>query len=173
MAGSLIKIDEEIVTSAVASVSLLGIDSTYDVYMVKGNNINLDTDGSLLFIRTAIDGTEQTTANYDKAAKLLKADTTFGNIAVVNDTFWYLDMILGTGTQEQGNFVSYLFNWNNSSEYSFITNESSFINSSAVLQGYQGGGVYTVAEAHNSMKIYANSGNIASGKFTLYGLKKW
>jgi hypothetical protein len=35
MAGSLIKIDEEIVTSAVASVSLLGIDSTYDVYMVK------------------------------------------------------------------------------------------------------------------------------------------
>ena len=35
MAGSLIKIDEEIVSSAVSSVSLLGIDSTYDVYMVK------------------------------------------------------------------------------------------------------------------------------------------
>ena len=35
MAGSLIKIDEEIVTSAVASVTLAGIDSTYDVYMVK------------------------------------------------------------------------------------------------------------------------------------------
>ena len=35
MAGSLIKIDEEIVSSAVASVTLTGIDSTYDVYMVK------------------------------------------------------------------------------------------------------------------------------------------
>ena len=34
-AGSLIKIDEEIVTPAVASVTLTGIDSTYDVYMVK------------------------------------------------------------------------------------------------------------------------------------------
>ena len=33
MAGSLIKIDEEIVSSAVASVTLTGIDSTYDVYM--------------------------------------------------------------------------------------------------------------------------------------------
>ena len=36
MAGSLIKIDEEIVTSAVASVTLGGADwdSSYDVYMV-------------------------------------------------------------------------------------------------------------------------------------------
>ena len=31
MAGSLIKIDEEIVSSAVASVTLTGIDSTYGV----------------------------------------------------------------------------------------------------------------------------------------------
>ena len=31
MAGSLIKIDEEIVSSAVSSVDLTGIDSTYDV----------------------------------------------------------------------------------------------------------------------------------------------
>ena len=39
MAGSLIKIDEEIVTSAVASVELGGAnwDSSYDVYMVKTN----------------------------------------------------------------------------------------------------------------------------------------
>jgi len=37
MAGSLIKIDEEIVTSAVASVTLGGTDwdSSYDVYMVS------------------------------------------------------------------------------------------------------------------------------------------
>ena len=43
MAGSLIKIDEEIVSSAVASVTLTGIDSTYDVYMVKMNNVSVGT----------------------------------------------------------------------------------------------------------------------------------
>jgi len=48
MAGSLIKIDEAIVTSAVASVSLLGIDSTYDVYMVRYNNVTAGTDRSTL-----------------------------------------------------------------------------------------------------------------------------
>ena len=44
MAGSLIKIDEEIVSSAVASVTLTGIDSTYDVYMVRLNNVQPETD---------------------------------------------------------------------------------------------------------------------------------
>ena len=34
MAGSLIKIAETTVSSAVASVTLTGIDSTYDVYKV-------------------------------------------------------------------------------------------------------------------------------------------
>ena len=41
MAGSLIKIDEEIVSSAVASVTLTGIDSTYDVYQVVISNAQL------------------------------------------------------------------------------------------------------------------------------------
>ena len=168
MAGSLIKIDEEIVTTAVARVTLTGIDSTYDVYMVAGNNINLDTDGSLLFIRTAIDGAEQTTSNYDKAGKLLRASTTFSNISGTNADYWYLDMILGTATQEQANFISYLFNWNNSSEYSFLTMETTFRSSVAELRGLAGGGVYTVQEAHNSIKFYASTGNIASGTFTLY-----
>jgi len=44
MAGSLIKIDEEIVSSAVASVTLTGIDSTYDVYVVKLNNVFASAD---------------------------------------------------------------------------------------------------------------------------------
>ena len=44
MAGSLIKIAETTVTSAVSSVSLVGIDSTYDVYMVRVSNLQCDTD---------------------------------------------------------------------------------------------------------------------------------
>ena len=39
MTGSLIKIQETIVSSAVASVSLIGIDTTYDLYQIVGNNL--------------------------------------------------------------------------------------------------------------------------------------
>ena len=76
MAGSLIKIDEEIVTAAVASVTLTGIDNTYDVYMVKLNNAQPDTDIVTLETRFTVSGTPDISANYDEAFKTLRANTT-------------------------------------------------------------------------------------------------
>ena len=173
MSGSLIKIDEQIVSTPVNSVNLTGMTSDYDVYVVQGNNISLDTDADLLCIRTLIDGTQQTASSYDKAGMLFKANTTFQDIYGINADFWYLDLILGTATQEIGNFTTYCFNFGNSSEYSFITMESTFRNTHSVLQGIAGGGIYKVAEAHNGIKYYAYTGNIdTNSRFVLYGLKK-
>ena len=76
MAGSLIKIDEEIVTSAVASVTLTGIDSTYDVYKVVLRDIQGDTDIQSLKVRVTASGTAQSTSNYDYAKKTLRAINT-------------------------------------------------------------------------------------------------
>ena len=72
MAGSLIKIDEEIVTSAVASVTLGGSnwDSSYDVYMVQITNVSPAND-DVSDMRFTESGTPNTTANYDDAAKQL------------------------------------------------------------------------------------------------------
>ena len=56
MAGSLVKIDEEIVSSAVASVTLTGIDSTYDVYMVRVSNLVPATDDARTQVRTTTSG---------------------------------------------------------------------------------------------------------------------
>ena len=86
MAGSLVKIDEEIVSSAVASVTLTGIDSTYDVYMVKVMNCTPDTDGVGLHFRVTESGTPNSTANYDYAAKNLRAAATFSNQSATNLT---------------------------------------------------------------------------------------
>jgi hypothetical protein len=171
MAGSLIKIDEEIVTSAVASVSLLGIDSTYDVYMVRYNNVLPVNDNVLLSNRVTVSGTADTTANYDYAYKLLQANTTFSNVSATNDT----DNVLGTngtGGNESTNGIMYLFNFNNASEYSFGTVENTLREADTNLRGIQGGYVHTVAQACDGIQFFYASGNIASGTFTLYGLKK-
>src|SRR5210317_233174 len=98
MAGSLIKIDEEIVSSAVASVDLTGIDSTYDVYMVKMNNVAPVTNLADLQFRVTESGTPNTTANYDQSAKLLRADTTFQNLADTNRDFWIFSGSVDNGT---------------------------------------------------------------------------
>jgi hypothetical protein len=174
MAGSLIKIDEEIVTSAVASVTLTGIDSTYDVYMVKINN--LVPDGAAHIIgRFTESGIENSTANYDMASKRLRTDTTFNDFALTNRTDFYREYFMGSylNTNAPMNATFYIFNANNSSEYTFITWENTGLYSGgSLLLGNQGGGVFTVASAVDGFKWTAVTNNIASGHFVLYGLKK-
>ena len=175
MAGSLVKIDEEIVTSAVASVTLGGTDwdSSYDVYMVKLNGVIPVTAGSF-YSRVTASGTPQTTANYDYASKLLRSDTTFGNRSGTNGTElpYNSGISIGADSTDGYNHIEYLFNFNNASEYSFGTKETTYFGSTNLSAGHQGGWVYTVAEAHNGIQYYFNTGNISSGQFVLYGLKK-
>ena len=66
MAGSLIKIAETTVSSSTASVTLTGIDSTYDVYKVVLNKVSVDTENSHLRFRVTVSGSPDTTSNYDK-----------------------------------------------------------------------------------------------------------
>jgi len=121
MAGSLIKIDEEIVSSAVASVSLLGIDSTYDVYMVKMNNVTPSADEAFC-MRVTVSGTPQTTSNYDRAYKVMRTDTTFSNASSTNANLGFISStaVLTSTTGglvytvgEAHNGVHYFFNSGN------------------------------------------------------------
>ena len=174
MAGSLIKIDEEIVTTAVASVTLTGIDSTYDVYMVKINNMIPSTDYLLGAFRFTESGTPNTTSNYDRAAKVLKGNAVFQNAGYANESQGFItDDRNGTAGNESTQLIMYIFNANNSSEYTFCTMESTSRNASGDLIGRQGGNVLTVTSEVDGVQFYYVSGNIDTGsKFTLYGLKK-
>ena len=170
MAGQLIQVDTETVTSAVASVTLTGIDSD-DVYMVAYNNVTPSTDARSISVRVTESGTPNTTANYDYAYKVLNSTSTFSNGAFTNSTSWQYIIAdgVGTGTSESANGIIYCFNFNNASEYSFITVEMSEVNYEPIARGNQGGGVFTSSSACNGL-YFADlaGGNIASGTFTLY-----
>ena len=173
MAGSLIKIDEEIVTSAVASVTLGGSnwDISYDVYMVIANNVQHTTTTGNLRIRLLSSSSPDTSANYDYSAKVLLSTGTFPNRAVTNGTEWDLELV-GSASNRAFNINMYLFNFNSASEYSFVTMEESTYNQNGDFFGNQGGGVLTVAQVTNGIQFYFGNGNIDGGTFTLYGLKK-
>ena len=171
MAGSLKKI-QEINASAVASVTLTGINSNFDVYMVVISKCVPATDTVFLSLRATESGTPNTSANYDGAGKLLRADTTFNNSGGGNETsLFLLADNTGTNTGEEVNLVNYIFNANNSSEFTFFTTENAYLNNSGNLNGLQGGGVFTVASSVDGVQYFFSSGNIASGTF-IYGLKK-
>ena len=173
MAGSLIKIDEEIVTSAVASVTLGGSDwdNSYDVYKVTVNNFIPVTDNVSAYMRITKSGSPDITSNYDYGTTDLKAYTSFSHNTSANQDKLNFGNT-GTGGSEGVNTIMYLFNFNSSSEYSFGTEETSMLISNQNLRGQQGGFVHTVASASDGVQFFFSSGNIASGTFTLYGLKK-
>ena len=174
MAGSLVKVDEEIVTSAVSSVTLTGIDSRFEVYKVVLSDVQGTSDSVSFKERFTVSGTAQSTSNYDYSAKTIRDTGSFSNNSATNGTELFVNTqtAMGTGTGETLQGVRYLFNFNNASEYSFCTMEMVFLDFDVSARGGQGGGVYTVAEAHDGVNYFFASGNIASGTFTLYGLKK-
>ena len=174
MAGSLIKIDEEIVTSAVASVTLTGIDSTYDVYVFQYNNVQSATVNKYMALRFTESGTPNTSANYDRAGKVLKANTTFSNNYGTNGTFFYTHQnLFSTDAGQANNGTIYIFNANNASEYTFMTQDNVAVGASNLAWGNQGGGVFTVTSAVDGVHFYMeDTGNMDTGHFVLFGLRK-
>ncbi len=175
MAGNLVQVNTATITSDTADVKLDGIN-TDDVYVVFASGVTISVNTAYLQLRVTKDvsgtTTTQTTSNYDYAAETLKSNTSFGTYANTNQTRKYVvaaQPISNDTTGENENFIFYLYNFNNSSEYSFVTCEEMIINSTnTALMGDMGGFVYTVAEAHNGFSISGDSCSISGGTFTLY-----
>ena len=163
----LLQVATNTVSSAVASVTLTGIDSD-DVYMVAINNVVPSNDTQLVQVRVTESGTANTTSNYDYAFKQMKGHASFSDGASTNISYWGIFSYTGTGANESTNGLMYLYNFNNSSEYSFITVEESTRTNAGKLQANAGGGVFTSASSCNGVNISFQSGNIVSGTFTLY-----
>ena len=162
----LVQVATNTVTSAVASVTLTGIDSD-DVYMVAYSNAFMSSDGARLRVRFTVGGSADTSSNYDSARKDMYANQSFYNSSGANGT--YLNgFSLGTTNPESSKGLYYLYNFNDSSEYSFVTIELQETNNAGENAGLVGGAVLTVAQATDGIQFYASTGNIASGTFTLY-----
>ena len=162
----LIQVATNTVSSAVSSVTLTGIDSD-DVYMVAYSNAFMSSDGARLRVRFTVGGSADTSSNYDSARKDMYANQSFYNSSGANGT--YLNgFSLGTTNPESSKGLYYLYNFNDSSEYSFVTIELKETNNAGENAGLVGGAVLTVAQATDGIQFYASTGNIASGTFTLY-----
>ncbi len=172
MTGSLVKISSVIVNSTVATATVTGIDSTFNVYKIVANGVRPDTDGNELRMRFTVSGTAQTTSNYDWSTKRLRSGASFTNDNDINQSGTRALDNVGTGAGEFSNAVYYLFNFNNSSGYPFVTVETTSYDSFARLVGRAGGFVHTVAQSCDGVEFSLSSGNYTSGTFTLYGLKK-
>ena len=171
MAGSLKLIQETNVTSGTSAVTLTGIDSTFDIYVVYFSNVECSTDNEELYFRVTTSGTADSDSEYDYAMMEFKSYESYSNSYSTNQTKQYLTY-LGTPSNEQANGILHLFNFSNASEFSIYTIENVNLNSISKLSGAQGAGKHTVQEANDGVSFFMDNGNIDKGKFQLFGIKK-
>ena len=162
----LIQVATATVTSAVASVTLTGIDDD-SVYMVTHNNWSPVDDTVVCRFRVTKSGTAQSDANYDSASKSIASDTSFGDSVLSNNTDFHLSFIVNF-TSEICTAMLYVYKFNSSSEFSYLPFDEVREIQTPASRGEQGVGVHTVASASDGIQFRYHSGNVASGTFTLY-----
>ena len=170
MAGSLVKVSQVIASGNPSTLKVTGIDSTYDVYVMYFKNVVPSADDRL-GIRVTKGDSIQSDANYDNARTGLPVSGNFQDNEDVDDTKILLGTTESTGDGAFG--MVYLFDFNSSSKYDFITFETLMYASTPQLFGEVGAGVHTVESASDGISFFWESGaTFSSGQMTLYGLKK-
>ena len=158
------------VSGTPSTVQILGT-TTDAVYLVAMNNVRPTTDNKDLFCRVTVGGTADDSSEYDYAYKQIRADgTSFGDTYGANESSWRLEYAIGNvAGEEMFNGLMYLYNFNNSSEYSSMSLEGSNRLQGQNLLGETGGGVQTEAQSCNGLEFFwESSSTFASGTFTLY-----
>jgi len=147
--------------SASATIDFTGIDSTFDEYVVEVLNAIPATDGAVLYARTSTDGG----SSYDDGSSDYTSGA--GNVAqlVIGST-------VGSDTNEQGISLSLRVVRPSEAAYTIIYGEGVYVNTSGLPVAFSTAGIRKAAANVDAIRFLFSSGNIESGIFKLYGLRK-
>ena len=170
----LVQVNTTTISSGTESaITVDGIDSD-DIYVVVGSGLHIAVDTAYLYVRVTKDvggtTTAQSSAEYDFACREYMTSGSFGSFSYGDRVNMYFgNSPLGNGTGENSNIYYTLYNFNNSSEYSYMTvSENVFNSTDSSSHGAQGGFSYRVNEAHNGISIIGDSTTLNGGRLTLY-----
>jgi len=163
--GKLIQVNTTTVSN-VSNFSLTGIDSDNN-YIVVLNNLYMITDGARPRLRFTVSGTPDTSANYDYSGKDAYSNTAYTFVAETSATY-FNGFAIGTNNTECISAIYNLYNFNSSSEYSFISYETVSTNNAGASAHRYGGMVLQVAQSCDGLNWHSSTNNISNATATLY-----
>ena len=170
--GTHVKIATATVSSAVSSIDLTGMDSTYQNYMVEIDNVVNATDNVQLRFRFIQGGSTVTSSIYD--SQILRfgiaEGNTFLNKAENND---YLMLSQGTDANNDPQLNGRMFIYNapvTDAHTSYNSDISHIHYDNHDHQRNLGHGVIENNTASTGMTFFFSSGNITAGTWRLYGI---
>jgi len=167
--AGLTKLSTTTVSSSVAAAEFTsGIDSTYKLYRLVGQDVQTVDDDVNLEIEFSSDGgSSYITSGYDTVINRLAAE--FNNVVTATGAAMDLNNI-GNSTNENGYFDFYFVDPSNSSTFTAYYFNAVTRNNDARVVHFNGGGMYEATTALNALRIKGAAGNIDKGTFILYGV---
>jgi hypothetical protein len=168
-----------VTASASATVSIeTGFSSTYDTYMLVASDVLLATDNGVLGMRLKIGGTYLSGGNYNAYAIQCTSDSvTFVGIADAGASRVRVTSDQGAGAGEVANLSMYFGPTSGTTNYKQFYWTGVFANSNgapgaAIALTHGSGAVTGNTGALTGVRFLADTGNITSGTFRLYGIVK-
>lgn len=168
--GAVVYITKDDVPSAASSVSFNNtvFDGTYDEYEIRFQNVLPVTDGTSFYFLASTDNGSTTISSYDYAADTNTAHT--GSGAAQIDLS---GRTVGNAANETGISGVLRIHRPAAAEYTTLHWIGVTQNdTSGTVYNVRGGGIVNSANDVDYIRFYFSSGNIASGKFAVYGIKR-
>lgn len=157
------------------------IDGTYDEYVLTIISLVPDTDGAIPYLRTSTNAGSSFDAgasDYDWGVYGRGAGGTAINddsagatqISLIYDTTGTGQM--GNASAESGSLNLHIFDPSNAAKYTLFKWEMAYIAEYGGIIAQGGGGSRLSAGDVDAVRFLMSSGNIASGTFHLYGVRK-
>jgi len=169
--GGSLELIEEQTASGVSSLIFSSIKgNAYDVHYLTINNFQPTTNDQSCRLRFFESGVEETASVYQRAQYI--SDNGSAEFRSTGDDKIVAIWNVSSGTDHSGVAYLYLYNLNDSSKYSFVTQQEVHMQTTAskMRQSF-GGGVLPQTSTVDQIKLFVDSGNF-SCTAKLYGVKQ-
>lgn len=163
---------ETIEASNDATIDFTGFDSSYDQFMGILSSIIPITDTASLSVRVSTSGSWKSGASDYSWGRSFSGASGSGGTGDEADTDIEVAANSGTGSGEEVNAVLIIQSLTVATRKTAVYLDAIIENASGNFVSIKTGGRYNTAEANDGLRFFMSSGNIASGEFKLYGLRK-
>ena len=160
--------------SASATIDFTGLDGAYSSYVIEMDAVIPATNAVEFYIRTGTGGTptyQSGASDYNYSAVEYNTGGVTGNASNGAAFMRCNARTFGTVAGEEMSGKVNLFNPSNASANKRITGQIAYRDSLAAFTQTVFGGTYRSNTPVTAIRFLFSSGNIASGVFTLYGIK--
>ena len=158
--------------STSASLTVTGLDSTYDLYAIVISDMVPDTDSDQLWLRMGDSGgVDSGASDYEYHVQLPnETATTYSAVASNGAAQIRLGSTCGSTAGEGAGGVLYLTRPGDGTTYPMVTGTLNIINQSGNYTGGAVVGARASVITLDRVQVLFSTGNIASGRFSVYGV---